>query len=31
MKGRYAGGINPATKLREGQGSYTYTNTFFQY
>jgi len=30
-KDRYVGSIDPVTKLREGQGCYTYTNPFFQY
>ena len=30
-KDRYVGDIDPVTKLREGQGCYTYTNPFFQY
>ena len=28
---RYVGDIDPVTKLRNGQGCYTYTNPFFQY
>ena len=31
MKGRYAGDIEPASKLRHGKGTYTYANSFFQY
>ena len=31
LKGRYQGGIDPATKLRSGTGTYTYTNPFLQY
>ena len=31
IKGRYQGGIDPATKLRNGEGTYSYTNSFFQY
>lgn len=30
-KGRYQGDIDPSTKLRQGNGTYTYTNTYFQY
>lgn len=30
-KDRYVGDIDPATKLRNGQGCYTYTNPYFQY
>lgn len=30
-KDRYVGAIDPVTKLRNGQGTYTYTNPFFQY
>lgn len=30
-KDRYVGGIDPVTKLRHGQGCYTYTNPYFQY
>mmetsp|Transcript_2297 Transcript_2297/g.3134 ORF Transcript_2297/g.3134 Transcript_2297/m.3134 type:complete len:81 (+) Transcript_2297:134-376(+) len=30
-KDRYVGGIDPVTKLRDGQGTYTFTNPFFQY
>ena len=30
-KGRYQGDIDPKTKLRQGKGTYTYTNTYFQY
>ncbi len=28
---RYVGDIDPKTKLRNGQGCYTYTNPYFQY
>ena len=28
-KDRYVGGIDPVTKLRNGQGTYTYTNPYF--
>ena len=28
-KDRYVGGIDPVTKLRHGQGTYTYTNPYF--
>lgn len=32
MKDRYVGDIDPVTKLRHGQGTYTYhENNFFQY
>lgn len=31
QKGRYKGDIDPVTKLRNGNGVYTYTNPFFQY
>lgn len=31
QKGRYRGDINPVSKLRNGTGTYTYTNPFFQY
>jgi len=31
LKDRYVGDVDPATKLREGSGVYTYTNAFFQY
>lgn len=30
-KDRYVGDIDPVTKLRHGQGCYTYTNPYFQY
>ena len=30
-KDRYVGDIDPVTKLRHGQGTYTYTNPYFQY
>ena len=30
-KDRYVGDVDPVTKLREGNGCYTYTNRFFQY
>lgn len=30
-KDRYVGGVDPVSKLRHGQGTYTYTNPFFQY
>ena len=30
-KDRYVGNIDPVTKLRHGQGCYTYTNPYFQY
>jgi len=30
-KDRYVGNIDPVTKLRDGQGCYTYTNPYFQY
>ena len=30
-KYRYVGDIDPVTKLRHGQGTYTYTNQYFQY
>ena len=29
QKGRYKGDIDPVTKLRNGNGVYTYTNAFF--
>lgn len=31
QKGRYKGEIDPVSKLRTGTGTYTYTNSFFQY
>ena len=31
LKDRYVGDIDPATKLREGHGTYTYPNNYFQY
>ena len=30
-KDRYVGGIDPVSKLRNGHGTYTFTNPFFQY
>ena len=30
-KDRCVGNIDPVTKLRHGQGTYTYTNPYFQY
>lgn len=31
LKDRYVGDIDPVTKLRNGKGTYTYPNPFFQY
>lgn len=31
MKGRFKGDTDPVTKLRNGTGTYTYTNNYFQY
>ena len=31
IKGRYEGQVDPVTKLRVGQGTYTFSNPFFQY
>lgn len=30
-KDRYVGEVDPTTKLRNGQGCYTYVNPYFQY
>lgn len=29
IKGRFKGDIDPVTKLRNGTGTYTYTNNYF--
>ena len=29
LKDRYVGDLDPATKLRHGEGTYTYPNAFF--
>jgi hypothetical protein len=31
VRGRYTGEVDPATKLRSGQGIYQYPNGYFQY
>ena len=31
LKDRYVGQIDPVTKLRQGQGTYTYPNSLYQY